>query len=130
MIDDANLIDPDRIAWLHDVGRPDYVAAVAVAADGTEHLVLAELDAIGDHAARYDPDCPDVRHEQLGTMPAIWRHRVALAPLRCGRPTKIGRPCRSLVTDSGHACPRHRMPAPSRDGQAGDEMSRRAGGCG
>lgn len=108
MTDDDNLVDPDRIARLRDVGQPDYIAAATIQADGTEHLVLAKLAALNDHAELYDAACTAVSHEQLGPMPAAWRHRVAQAPLRCGRPTKTGRPCRSYVTKPGGACARHR----------------------
>lgn len=114
MIDETspvNLIDPQRTVWLGDVGQTGYFAATAVAADGSEHLVLAQRDAIGNTSARYDSGCVDVAHEQLGALPELWRYRTALAPLRCGRRTKAGRLCRRGVTAPGAACHSHRWQA-------------------
>jgi hypothetical protein len=119
MTDDHNLVDPDRGTWLQDVGQPDYIATTTLAADGTEHLVLAKLAALNDHTELYDASCTDVSHEQLGPMPAAWRHRVALAPLRCGRPTKTGRPCRAPV--------RAGMPTAPNTHQAGRHMTAATG---
>lgn len=114
MNDNTNhLLDEERSACLCDVGQADYIAATAVDANGSEHLVFVERSAMGDLAVRYDSTCRDVAHEQLGPLPAIWRHRAALAPLRCGRPTKAGRPCRALVADPG-PCSRHRESAHDR----------------
>lgn len=104
---DPNLIDLYRTACLCDVGQPEYLAATAVGVDGSEHLLLARRNAIGDPTVRYDRHCADVAHEQTGPLPATWRHRTALAPLRCGRSTKTGRPCRSLVAHPGGACGWH-----------------------
>jgi hypothetical protein len=79
-------------------------------ADGTEHLLLAEYDGIGDESVRYDFTCADVAHEQHGVLPPWWAARVALAPLRCGRRTKTtGRPCRIEVSRRGEACGLHRQ---------------------
>lgn len=107
--DASHLLDEDRSACLRDVGQGDYLAATAIEFNGDEHLVLVERSAIGDDAVRYDATCRDVAHEQIGPLPAIWRHRVALAPHRCGALTKTGRPCRVLVAEPGR-CPRHRAP--------------------
>lgn len=108
--DEVNLIDPDRSAYLCSEGGHGYMAVTAMAGDGSEHLVLAEIDGIGDLTARYDPACTGVTHEQSGPLPTTWLHRVAL---RCGRLTKTGRPCRALVGHTGSACARHRPPETS-----------------
>ena len=44
----ANIIDSRRTVCLCDVGRPDYIAATAVGADGQARLVLARVEAIND----------------------------------------------------------------------------------
>jgi hypothetical protein len=106
----TNWIDPDRTMCLCDAGNPDYLAATAVAADGTEHLLLAQCDGIGDESVRYDFTCADVAHEQLGVLSPRWAARVALAPLRCGRRTKAGTACRTQVARAGGACAWHRQP--------------------
>lgn len=114
MIDEtnpANLIDPERTVFLCGAGQPGYLAATVVAPDGTEHLVLAQYDAIGDHGARYDSSCVDIVHEQLGALPDVWRCRTELAPLRCGHRTQAGRPCRREVTQPDAACHWHRRQA-------------------
>jgi hypothetical protein len=69
MIDDADLIDDARTRCLCDVGRPDYLAATAIAADGSSHLLLAQVDAIGAESVTYDASCSTVAHEQLGPLP-------------------------------------------------------------
>jgi hypothetical protein len=113
--ENASLIDDSRTRCLCDVGRDDYIAATAIAADGTEHLVLAELDSLGDETVRYDPGCGDVAHEQLGALPPRWAARTTLAPLRCGRRTQAGHPCRILVTRPGDTCTWHRTPTTERN---------------
>lgn len=100
------IVDDNRSVCLCDAGQPGYVAAVCVTDDGQEALWLvnsAELEA-----ERQRCGSADQPHEQLGALPAIWRHRVALAPLRCGRATKVGRPCRTPVAIPGASCARHR----------------------
>lgn len=108
MTDDFNLLDADRCVCLCQDGSPGFWAAVAVAADGTEHLLLAERDSVGDEQVTYDRACPDAPHERLGPLPLGWRARLQLAPLRCGRSTQLGRPCRVIVTQPGQPCGRHR----------------------
>lgn len=111
--DRADLIDPDRTRCLCDVGAPDYLAATAVSADGSAHLLLAEVDFIGDENTRYDPTCRTVAHEQLGPLPLGVVQRITIAqrahrPL-CGRPTAAsGRPCRLPATQPGGTCHFHR----------------------
>lgn len=108
---DAYAIDSARSACLCDVGCTTYLAATTVDTDGQVNLVLAERNSIGDETVRYDANCPAVAHEQPGPLPPRWRDRVALVPLRCGRPTKSGAPCRAYVTRPGAACGRHRAEA-------------------
>lgn len=109
----ANLIDNVRSACLCDAGGTEYVAAVAVAADGAEHLVLAQHSAIGDQSVRYDSACRDVAHEQLGPLPIEYVRRLTVSRRthRCGRPTQTGRPCRVRVQADGDACDWHRTKA-------------------
>jgi hypothetical protein len=110
------LIDHDRTACLCSDGLPGYWAAVCVTASGEDALWLVCVDELDtEHSRHGNGDQP---HEQLGPMPATWRHRTALAPLRCARPTKVGRPCRTLVTDPGQPCPRHRAQTTAHDRQA------------
>jgi hypothetical protein len=106
-------IDDRRSACLCDVGAPGYVAAVLVAADGRQDLVLVDQELIGDEQHTYDHTTPQARHEQLGPLPAGVRYQVWQVPAhRCGRPTKTtGRPCRIEVTRPGEACGLHRRRA-------------------
>ena len=114
--DDANVIDHRRAICLCRAAGRDcrYVATVAVAADGTEHLVLASRADLGHGSVQYDPTCSDVApHEQTGPLSARWLARVIVAPLRCGHRTKTtGRPCRRPVPHPGAACRWHRGEAP------------------
>lgn len=64
--DNTNLIDDDCTRCLCDVGGSGYIAAKAIAADGSAHLLLARVNAIGDENVRHDPTCSDVAHEQFG----------------------------------------------------------------
>ena len=113
--DHNNLMDPDHTRCLCDVGAPDYLAATAVAADGSSHLLLARAEDIGVESATYDPTCSTVAHEQLGPLPLEVVRRITAtrrqARLFCGRPTKSGRPCRIEVTRPGLACGLHRTEA-------------------
>jgi putative component of membrane protein insertase Oxa1/YidC/SpoIIIJ protein YidD len=111
--DNANLIDDSRTRCLCDVGRDDYIAATAVAADGSEHLVLARCDALGDNNVRYDPTCSEVVHEQLGELPIEIVRKITISRRthRCGRRTKSGTPCRTPVGRDGDACVWHRTGA-------------------
>jgi hypothetical protein len=106
----ASIIDDARTTCLCDVGRPGYIAATAITAEGREHLVLAELNAIGDEHVLYDPTCTDIAHEQLGPLPLEFVRRLTISRRthRCGRPTKSGTPCRTPVTKPGDTCARHR----------------------
>jgi hypothetical protein len=116
VIDDdrTDLIDNARSVCLCDVGQPDYIATVVVGPDGGDRLILAHRDAIGDERVRYDASCPDAAHEQIGPLPAGWRHRIRLAPIRCGL-TLAGRPCRTQLGRAGAACKWHRnAPEPAR----------------
>jgi hypothetical protein len=110
----GHIIDPDRTACLCDLGRPDYLAATAVAADGSEHLVLARCDALGDETVRYDHTCAAAAHDQLGALPIEYVRRITISRRRthrCGRRTKSGTPCQTPVTRPGDACGWHRTGA-------------------
>jgi hypothetical protein len=115
MISDSSgyLIDNERSACLHDVGQADYLAAVAVGVDGTEHLVLTQLAAVGDPAVQYDSKCADAEHEQIGPLSIEFVRRLTISrrAYRCGRPTQARHPCRIRVPLDGDACGWHRAPA-------------------
>jgi hypothetical protein len=109
--EDGYLIDDHRTACLCDVGTTDYIAVTAVAADGSAHLVMARVDAVGDESVGYDASCPGVAHEQLGPLPLNYTRRIAVSRRtrhRCGRRTQAGAPCRIRVTRAGDACEWHR----------------------
>jgi hypothetical protein len=107
--DKANLLDDLRTACLCDVGGPGLLAATAIGADGSEHYLLALVDAIGDENVRYDPTTPQAPHERLGALPLEYLRRLTIAARthRCDRPTCKGRPCRLRVDRAGAACEFH-----------------------
>lgn len=108
MNDLSNWMDPVRSCCLCDVGADGFIAATAVGADGTEHLVLAARDSLGDETVVYNPDCPDVAHEGLGRLPRHIRERICGEDyLRCGRPRWDGQPCRQRVKEPGQSCSVH-----------------------
>jgi hypothetical protein len=76
---ETHLVDNNRGADLDDVGFAGYVAAVVVASDGHEHLLLAQRKSFGDEAARFDPLCTDAPHEQLGPLPLDVVRRIAIS---------------------------------------------------
>lgn len=90
----------------------EYAATVIVDQDGTEHLVLLsratfERDDRENRTGWVDWPCAGIAHEQVGPLPQRWAQRTVLAPLRCGRPTACGRPCRVYVSAPGRACRWH-----------------------
>lgn len=118
--DNPLLVDDARSCCLCDVGGPGLIATVALDSDGTEHLVLADRDRIGDDTARVDTSCQTVEHEQVGQLPIDFVRRITVSrrtfrcspdTLRCGRRTKSGRPCRIPVMFDGDACAWHRSEA-------------------
>lgn len=118
-MDKAAIIDEEHSACLCDVGQPDYVAATAVDPDGTQHLVLARQDAIGDLAVTYSTTCAGVAHEQLGPLPLEYVSRITITRRRqrghrCGRRTRSGTVCRMRVSQPGAACEWHRTTTPER----------------
>lgn len=80
MIDDWEILD--RAVTLGDVGLTDYVAATAVSADGSTHLLLARRDRLGDETARYDAACSTVEHEQPGPLPLEYCRRLTICRRR------------------------------------------------
>jgi hypothetical protein len=109
---DLHLIDNSRARCFCDIGCGcHYVAVVAVDVDGHEHLVLAERASIGHPDVTYDPTTSQAEHEQDGPLPARWRDRITLAPLRCSRRTARGGRCRTIVHQPGMSCWRHRVSA-------------------
>lgn len=101
-------IDDHQSCCLCDIGLPGWRATVCVADDGRHDLVLVNTEFLGDPRATYDPITTQAPHEQPGPLPSRWRDRVQLAPLRCGRPTKSGRPCRAPIPQPGDTCGHHR----------------------
>jgi hypothetical protein len=86
MNETTHLIDDDRSGnfrgtrkVLCDVGQPDYLAAVIVTPEGTEHLLLAERQAIGDETVCFAATCPDIHHEQLGKLPLEYAGRITVS---------------------------------------------------
>lgn len=85
MINDTTGDDWDLIAYavnLDDVGAPDYMAAVAVDAEGAKHLVLAHRKSLGDSTARFDTECSSVEHEQPGALPLKYCRRLTISQRR------------------------------------------------
>lgn len=108
------VIDPERSACLCDVGGTDIRASVCVGFDGHADFVLINAELLGDERHTYDPTTPQAPHEQVGSLPARWRDRVQLAPLRCGRRTQAGTACRIIVSQPGRTCAHHRTDGPPR----------------
>ena len=104
-----SLVDYERTACLCDVGQPDYWAAVCVTASGGDVLWLVCKDELGaEHPRCGTADQP---HDQIGPLPDRYRLGLQAVPIRCGRPTKSGAPCRTPVHQSGVACAWHRSGA-------------------
>ncbi|MED5814481.1 hypothetical protein VST63_19160 [Mycolicibacterium sp. 050232] len=125
-----SLIDPARSACLCPAGLPGYHAVVAITEDGTADLVLVDLDLMargGTDNVYYDTK-RQAPHEQLGRAPHDVLERIWGDLLRCGRPTRAGRPCRIRVSNPGDPCGTHAKP---RCDGCGHLMSRRGGtwGC-
>jgi hypothetical protein len=104
-LDRFTFVDVERSACLCDVGLIGYTAALCVTADGEDKAWLVN-DAVLN-VANAPHGSADHAHEQLGPLPAHWRHMVALAPYRCGRPRADGRPCRQAVRGPGRTCGWH-----------------------
>lgn len=104
----SHILDRSRTFCLCCDGLAGHSVGVALDAHVEEHFVVVVDDAVGDDNVRYDASCAMAMHEQLGPLPLLWRDRVYLAPLRCGRPTKTtGAGCRNFVATPGSACRRH-----------------------
>jgi hypothetical protein len=86
------------VAWLGS----DRAAVECVDEDGSRSLWIL-TDAQDDGGPIRLPE-----HEGLGPLPPEVRSRIARAPFRCGRTTRSGRPCRTLVARPGQACGNHR----------------------
>jgi hypothetical protein len=92
---------------LEDVGLDGYVVAEGIDPSGDRVLLLACERMLGDERYPFAP-ATEVEHEQLGQLDWRLRGRVQLAPLRCGRRTQRGTPCRNFVTYPGQPCGWHR----------------------
>jgi hypothetical protein len=106
-------IDNARSACLCGEGGGPYVAAVLVAADGRQDLVLVHEELIGDDAHSYNHTTPEAAHEQAGPLPLEFVRRITISRRthRCGRRTKSGSACRTPVARPGDACTWHRTRA-------------------
>ena len=68
----ASFLDPDRTVFLHAYGLPGFSAAVAVGADGAEHLVLVNEWLLGDaHSNTYDRPAWAQHMSRLGHCPTV-----------------------------------------------------------
>jgi hypothetical protein len=113
-VDNLSYIDERASACLCDVGMPGYVAAVLVAGDGRQDLVLVDEELIGDAQHAYNHTTPEAVYDQLGPLPLEFVRRITVSSRahRCGRPTKTtGRPCRIEVSRRGEPCGLHRQQA-------------------
>lgn len=108
--DGITLVDRSRSACLCDVGLPGFSVAWGVAPNGDDVAWLVDEAEFLKGADAQQGNANQV-HEQVGPLPAIWRHRIALAPHRCGRARTDGRPCRQLVGAPGRTCAWHSEPA-------------------
>jgi hypothetical protein len=93
-VDNRSYIDNRASACLCDVGLPSYVAAVLVAGDGRQDLVLVDQELIGDGQHTYNHTTPEAAHDQLGPLPLEFVRRITVSSRvhRCGRRTKTARP--------------------------------------
>lgn len=69
-------VDEDRAAWLGG----DFLAAPVIKPDGTEHYALIQISASEDENTRYQADCAEVAHEQLGRLPDEFVRRLRASP--------------------------------------------------
>jgi hypothetical protein len=92
-------------ASLDDVGAPGFSAAIGIDPNGDRVVFLAADDALG---VRMLTTAESVEHERTGRLPFVIAKRVASVPVRCGRITTSGSPCRTRVKPPGRACHRHR----------------------
>lgn len=119
--DEESIIDNARSWCLCVAGRDDhdFIAAVAVGVDGSEHLVLAERSTLGKEDVRYHPGCPDVEHEQIGPLPIEFVRRAGDRPAQ-GAPVNGTLIPRERERTSAAAAPASaevpsgRMPTPGR----------------
>lgn len=75
----GDIVDRARSACLCDVDGPGLMAATAVGADGSTHLIVVQLDRLGDDTALYDPACVSAEHEQLGELPLEFVKRITIS---------------------------------------------------
>jgi hypothetical protein len=105
--DGITLVDWERGVHLDDVGLPGYGVTWCVDTDGQNTVWLVDRDALADGGDSVEHGNANQPHEQLGPLPSIWLHRVALAQYRCGQPRVDGRPCRQAVRGPGRTCGWH-----------------------
>jgi hypothetical protein len=109
--DTRTYIDNLQSSCLCDAGLPSYIAAVLVAADGRQDLVLVHEELLGDERHTYNYTVPEAAHERVGPLPLEFVRKITISRRthRCGRPTKsTGAPCRTPVARPGDTCAWHR----------------------
>jgi hypothetical protein len=99
---------PAGCGWGDHVHLPGgYTLCFEVGPDGDAWPLIAD-DRVEGPTPRPDPG--DLApHERLGRLPTAWRERLEL---RCGAPTRKGRPCRIEVDRPGDRCAYHREAGP------------------
>ncbi|MEB3062477.1 hypothetical protein [[Mycobacterium] zoologicum] len=52
----------------------DHHAVMVVGPEGTEHALLIDVSIVGAYPVNFG--CPDAPHEQLGSLPDTYAHRL------------------------------------------------------
>jgi hypothetical protein len=101
-------VDIQRAAWLGKFGLQGYFMAPAINSDGEESLWIVCSELLDRRGV--DMGNPSPQHERVGPLPPWFAHRTewVLSGIRCGAPTRSGRPCRSRVEKQGLKCCFHR----------------------
>lgn len=110
-----SIVDPARIAFLGLIEGTDAMAVIAVRPDGSEQAWIY-IDGAPSEMNFTVP-----AHEHVGPLPPMATDRINDVILRCGRPTKSGRPCRQRVNVPGNSCPIH---APHKEAPAALQRDR------
>lgn len=100
----GRLIDSARSVRLWDVGGTDLMAAMTVGPNGEDTLWIVDEKQLGRAGTDHGDEKP--AHELVGQLPQAVRDRI-WKPLRCGRRTRLGRPCRARVLSPGEPCAHH-----------------------
>ncbi|MDV7101655.1 hypothetical protein R4227_16410 [Gordonia amicalis] len=101
----CRLLDPSTRIPLGPYGATGLEMAETIDGFGDRDFWIVRTAHIGQ-PVDHGNDQP--AHESLGPLNPEWFNRTQSAPLRCGRPTTAGKPCRARVAEPGAACPSHR----------------------